>query len=188
MAITVQTIASGRKLGKLVRVLLTPWDSESVEGTNPSFDLKNIVADTVSIDEADPTINDIECETKDEPVFQIPTLGDVTIALNSGEIPNELLEKVFAYTIDDDGNAYRPSSYKYSYAKLQFVFDSSNDIIEVPKVLVTAKITGTSLSSNMVVGAITGTAYSKEYTVTKDAGSVTVTSPYAIIKDGKLDL
>jgi len=188
MAITVQDIATSRKLGKLTRVLLYPWTSSLLEGDNAPFDLENIVADTVSIDEAEPTINSIAGETKDEPLFQIPTLGDVTIALSSAEIPNEFLEKCLGYTIDDTGSAYRPATYKYVYAKMQFVFDSSDDIIEVPKVMLAGKITGTSLSSNMVLGALSGTAYSKEYKVTKDAGEVTVTSAYAIIKDGKLTL
>lgn len=185
---TLATIAAGRKLGKLTRVLFTPWTSETDEGDNPSYDLDNMLADSVAINEADPTINSIANETKDEPMFQIPTLGDVTIALSSGEIPNELLESAFGYVIDDDGNAYRPSTYKYVYGKFQFAFDSSDDIIEIPKVMVAANVTGSSFSSNIVLGNISGTAYSKEYSIQQGAEAIKYKSAYVIKKGGKADL
>ena len=185
---TIAQFAKARKLGKLTRVLYTPWISETEEGSGKTYELKNIVADTVSIDEADSTINDIACETRDEAILQIATLGKVSIALSSGDIPNELLKDGFGYIIDDDGSAYRPSAYKYIWGKFQFVFDSSDDIIEIPKTLITAKVTGTSFSSNMVTGAMSGTAYSKDYTVMVDSASTTVSSALAFIAGGKTAL
>lgn len=188
MALTVQEIADSRKLGKLIRILVTPWTSETEEGTNASFDLKNVVADTTTIDEADPTINDIACETSDTPNYQIITQGAVTVALSSVEMPNEFLEKCMGYTIDDAGNAYRPAAYQNVYLKYQFVFDSSDDILEIPKVMSVGKITGSSLTSNMIVGAMSGTAYPKDYTVTKEAGEVVVSTAYIILKGKKAEL
>lgn len=185
---TLAAIAEARNMGKLTHALFTPWESSTTEGTNPSYSLDEMLADSVSLDQDDATVNDIENELKDEPILQIATLGQVKVSLSSVGIPNELLKDAFGYTIDDDGNAYRPSTYKSVWGKFEFAFDSSPDVIEIPRVMVNAKITGSSLKTSAVVGAISGTAYSKDYTATIDGTETTISSPYMIRKDGKAGL
>ena len=184
---TIAEIAASRKMGKLTIALLTPRTSETVEGTNASFKLDNLVADTTNIAQADATINKTECETDDNPIFENVSLGSTSVAMDTGDIPDELLVSVFGYKKDTLGNIYAPASYTSVWAKFEFAFDSSADTIVIPRVKVITKVTGSSLKTGMVKGSISGTAYTETLSVTLADGTEAsdIETPLFIKKDGK---
>jgi len=185
---TITAFASKRKLGKLTRVILTVRDSEDELGTGKSYELEDVVADSTNIEQADPTINETECETSDDNIYESVTLGKYSVTLNSAVIPDELLTDAFGYTLSSDGNLYAPASYTAVWCKFEFAFDSSDDTIVIPKVKVNTKVTGASLKTGLVLGAISGTAYKETISVGEEGSETTIKSPFYIHTDGKASL
>lgn len=186
MAITLTAIAKERKMGKVIRAIFTPYTNEDTIG-DVAYELKNIVADSTAIDKEEPTINPVECETSDTPIHENITSGKRTVAITIGSLPDELLIASFGYIKDTLGNLYEPSSYVPAWGQFEFAFDSSVDTIIIPKVKITAKVTGSSLKTGIMQGVMSGTAYNieKSITVTGSETPLIKEVPFYFKKDGK---
>ena len=98
MAVTA-TDTTAIKLGGVTQIILTPY-TDGTKGST-SYSLDNIVADTTSITQEEPTTNTVDCETRDEPIFENITLGRYTFSAESGDIQDiaidEMSQKMVPY-------------------------------------------------------------------------------------------
>lgn len=146
------------KLGGVTEILLTPYSGGKKGETTYSLD--NIVSDTTSITQEEPTTNEIECETRDEPLFENTTLGSYSISLESADIQEIILTNCMGFKKDNtNGNLYAPATYKEIWAELEVVFGDKGSLV-CPKVKLKSNIDASSLKTGIVRGIIGGTCYS----------------------------
>lgn len=177
MAVTA-TDTTAIKLGGVTQIILTPYADGSKGST--SYSLDNIVADTTSITQEEPTTNTVDCETRDEPIFENITLGRYTFSAESGDIQDIVLTNCFGFTKGASGSLYAPSTYKEIWAEIEVVFGDKGSLV-CPKVKMSGNIDASSLKTGMVRGVISGSCYSVSITTeTTGAGSTTapITTPF----------
>lgn len=168
MAVTA-TDTTAIKLGGVTQIILTPYTDGSKGST--SYSLDNIVADTTSITQEEPTTNTVDCETRDEPIFENITLGRYTFSAESGDIQDIVLTNCFGFVKGESGSLYAPSTYKEIWAEIEVVFGDKGSLV-CPKVKMSGNIDASSLKTGMVRGVISGSCYSVSITAeTSGAGS-----------------
>ena len=153
-------------LGGVTRIVFVPWTKAEVtgvwsKGTN-GFALDDVVADTTSITQDDPETNAVDCETRDEPIYENVTLGSYNFSCESGNIDKDILQNALGYKISGEGStlkAYAPASYKELWAEVEVQFSNGTSLV-LPKVKLNSKIDASSLKTGIVRGIIGGTAYS----------------------------
>lgn len=153
-------------LGGVTRIVFVPWVKAPEtnvwsKGTN-GFALDDVVADTTSISQDDPETNAIDCETRDEPIYENVTLGSYNFSCESGNIDKDILQNALGYKISGEGTslkAYAPASYKELWAEVEVQFANGTSLV-LPKVKLNSKIDASSLKTGIVRGIIGGTAYS----------------------------
>lgn len=153
-------------LGGVTRIVFVPWVKANEtnvwsKGTN-GFALDDVVADTTSISQDDPETNAIDCETRDEPIYENVTLGSYNFSCESGNIDKDILQNALGYKISGEGaslKAYAPASYKELWAEVEVQFANGTSLV-LPKVKLNSKIDASSLKTGIVRGIIGGTAYS----------------------------
>ena len=153
-------------LGGVTRIVFVPWVKAQEtnvwsKGTN-GFALDDVVADTTSISQDDPETNAIDCETRDEPIYENVTLGSYNFSCESGNIDKDILQNALGYKISGEGaslKAYAPASYKELWAEVEVQFANGTSLV-LPKVKLNSKIDASSLKTGIVRGIIGGTAYS----------------------------
>ena len=156
MAVTA-TDTTAIKLGGVTQIILTPYTNGSKGST--SYSLDNIVADTTSITQEEPTTNTVDCETRDEPIFENITLGRYTFSAESGDIQDIVLTNCFGFVKGASGSLYAPSVYKEIWAEIEVVFGDKGSLV-CPKVKMSGNIDASSLKTGMVRGVISGSCYS----------------------------
>lgn len=174
MAVTA-TDTTAKKLGGVTQILLTPY----VDGTKgeTTYSLDNIVADTTAITQEEMTTNTVECETRDEPIFENNTLGRYTVAFESGDIQEIILTNCLGFKKDStNGNIYAPTTYKENWAEIEVVFGENGSLV-CPKVKLGGNVDASTLKTGMVRGVISGTCYSVEITE-GDSSTKTMTPFY----------
>lgn len=155
------TIDSGRRIFTNLKALIfTPWKDEATLG-DTDYDLINIVGDSTSVEQGDPETNAIEHEFSSEPLYETVTPGSKTFTTECVDYQNEALKALFGWTIDDTtGDAYAPTQYKDLYVKIEMHFNSTEDIVVLPKVKMNAKAVLASMKTDVSRGNISGTCYS----------------------------
>lgn len=172
MAVTA-TDTTAIKLGGVTQIILTPYTDGSKGST--SYSLDNIVADTTSITQEEPTTNTVDCETRDEPIFENITLGRYTFSAESGDIQDIVLTNCFGFVKGASGSLYAPSTYKEIWAEIEVVFGDKGSLV-CPKVKMSGNIDASSLKTGMVRGVISGSCYSVSIT-TETTGDGSTTTP-----------
>lgn len=157
-------------LSGVTKIIVTPWTYSAQTGAwtlTPStagIYLDNIIADTVTISQDDPSESSIDCETRDEPIKKVVTNGSYNIEMTSADIQKEILVKLFGYTEDStNGRIYAPASYKEMYVAMELTFGgegTETTSLVCPKVQISSKIDASSLKSETVKGTISGTLMS----------------------------
>ena len=172
MAVT-ETDTTAIKLGGVSQIILTPYTDGSKGST--SYSLDNIVADTTSITQEEPTTNTVDCETRDEPIFENITLGRYTFSAESGDIQDIVLTNCFGFVKGASGSLYAPSTYKEIWAEIEVVFGDKGSLV-CPKVKMSGNIDASSLKTGMVRGVISGSCYSVAIN-TEASGAGSATTP-----------
>ena len=72
---------------------------------------------------------------------------------------NEVLKGLFGWETDTEGNVYAPAAYKPLYCKVELAFNTTDDIIVLPKVKMNSKATLASMRTDVSRGTISGTCY-----------------------------
>ena len=177
MAVTA-TDTTAIKLGGVTQIILTPYTDGSKGST--SYSLDNIVADTTSITQEEPTTNTVDCETRDEPIFENITLGRYTFSAESGDIQDIVLTNCFGFVKGASGSLYAPSTYKEIWAEIEVVFGDKGSLV-CPKVKMSGNIDASSLKTGMVRGVISGSCYSVSITTEasgQGSSATPITTPF----------
>lgn len=172
MAVT-STLTGTKILSGVTQIIFTPFE-EDVKGEQ-SWSLDNIVADTTSITQEDPTTNTVDCETRDEPIMESIVLGRYTFSAESADIQEPILVNLFGFTKGPSGSLYAPAVYKEIWAEVELVFGEKGSLV-LPKLKVSGNIDASSLKTGVVRGVISGSGYSTE--VINGTDSKVVTSFY----------
>ena len=148
-----------RVFTNLKAILFTPWTSESAVGET-TYDLVNIVGDTTSVEQADNNVNEIEHEFSSEPLYENITLGKKSFTCDCIDFQNDVLKNLFGWVTTEGGDAFAPITYKDLFCKIEMQFNSTNDIVVLPKVKMNSKVVLSTMKSNVSKGTISGTCYS----------------------------
>lgn len=158
MALT--TISNKVKVYNPYALYVTPWSSETTKG-NSTYKLDEVIRDSTTITQEDPTENKIENEFSSAPIINTVTLGSYTFSAEVADMSPELLKILCGYTVDSENErAYAPSTYAPLYAEIALVFQATGGkyiAAILPKVQLNSKATLDSLSSSMGRITLAGT-------------------------------
>lgn len=150
MAVT--SLSNRVKVFNPYALYVTPWSSETSKGST-TYKLDEVIRDTTTITQEDPTENRIENEFGSAPILNNVQLGSYTFSAEVADMAPELLKALCGYTTDTaNEKAYAPSVYVPVYAEISLVFqiaDGKYVAATLPKVQLNSKATLDSLSSSM---------------------------------------
>lgn len=186
MAITNDALDTGKVILTNVKYLkLIPYADESGDslGTK-SYTFDTLLADSVSLQQDDPTTNQRDSETKDEPAIQNTVLGSYQFAATSLDVQDKILTSLIGWTqgSTDEDVAYAPVAYKPLYCMAIIAFQSTTKCIVVPKLKLNTKLVIASLKTSSGECQIAGTAYAGKLTI----DSKPVDTPVASVPEEKL--
>lgn len=168
--------AGRRVFANMKYLYFTPWTDDATLGET-TYDLVNIVGDTTSNEQAENEVNELPHEFSSEPLYENVTLGAKTFATECIDFQNDVLKELFGWTTDASGDAFAPITYKDLYCKIEMGFNSTDDVIVLPKVKLNSRAVIASLKTDASRGNITGTCYSAYVT----AGGTTKETDMAVI-------
>lgn len=158
MAVT--TITNKVKVYNPYALYVTPWSSETTKGS-ATYKLDEVIRDTTTITQEDPTENKIENEFSSAPIINTVTLGSYTFSAEVADMSPELLQILCGYSVDTNKEkAYAPSAYAPVYAEISLVFAAAGGkyiAATLPKVQLNSKATLDSLSTSMGRITLAGT-------------------------------
>lgn len=141
-------------------LFVTPWTSETTKGST-TYKLDEVIRDTTTITQEDPTENKIENEFSSAPIVNTVTLGSYTFSAEVADMSPELLKVLCGYTTDTTNEkAYAPSTYAPLYAEISLVFAATGGTYiaaTLPKVQLNSKATLDSLSTSLGRITLAGT-------------------------------
>lgn len=176
------TLAERTVFSNAAYVRVTPWvkddETDKLSVGSETYDITEVVADTISVEQAENDVNTIEHEFSSSPLYENIQLGDKTVALESIDLQNLVLKGLFGWTIDGD-NAYAPIAYSHLYAAIEIGFHSTEDVIVLPKVLLNSRAVIASMKTDASRANISGTCY--------PAFVNNIETDMAILKDAKAD-
>ena len=157
---TKKVIDAGRRVfANLKALIFTPWTDENTLG-DTSYDLVNIVGDTTSVEQADNNVNALEHEFSSEPLYENVQLGDKTFTTECIDFQNDVLKQLMGWEAAEDGTAFAPIQYKDLYCKIEMQFNSTEDIVVLPKVKMNSKSILSSMKTDASRNTLSGTCYS----------------------------
>ena len=158
MAVT--EISNKVKVYNPYALYVTPWSSENTKGST-TYKLDEVIRDTTTITQEDPTENKIENEFGSAPIINTVTLGSYTFSAEVADMAPELLQILCGYSVDTNKEkAYAPSTYAPVYAEISLVFAAAGGTYiaaTLPKVQLNSKATLDSLSTSMGRITLAGT-------------------------------
>lgn len=153
-------IDAGRRVfANLKYLYFTPWTDESTIG-DTTYDLVNIVGDTTSSEQDENDVNELPHEFSNEPLYENINLGKKNFVTECIDFQNTVLKELFGWETDEAGNALAPTTYKDLYCKIEMGFNSTEDIVVLPKVKLNSRAVLASMKTDASRGNITGTCYS----------------------------
>ena len=160
-------------------VHITPWENEDGFGASPvTYDVVDIVGDSLSFTPDDNTVNAKESEFKDDPLFENIALGKYQLAGTCIDFQNDVMKAIYGWEVDENGNAYAPNGYKDRFATIEIGFRNEDVVLVAPKVKLNTKATFSTFKTGSSEGSLAGTAYSDSLKV----GEVTKNTPLALLK------
>jgi hypothetical protein len=157
MAITKSNASGQIVLSNADYMIVTPYKNDSEIG-DTSYDIVDIVADTLSFTPDDNTVNTKEWEFGDSPLVENITLGKIQFAATCVNFNNTVMEKLFGWT-NTSGNMYAPSAYKDLFVTLEVGFKNENVAVVVPKLKLNSKAVISTLKTGTGECQLAGTAY-----------------------------
>lgn len=147
---------------------VTPYTSESEIG-DKTYDIVDIVGDSLSFTPDDNSINSKESEFTDAPLFENVTLGKIQFAATCIDFRNEIMEKIFGWSAGSSSKAmYAPNGYKEIYAAVEVGFKNSDTVVIAPKLKLNSKAVISSLKTGSAEAQLAGTAYDANLVVGTD--------------------
>lgn len=173
---------SGRiVLSNAAYLYVTPYTSEDTIGTE-TYDIVNIVGDSLSFTPDDNTVNAKEWEFGDTPLFENITLGKIQFAATCIDFQNDVLKALMGWQLEEtSGILYAPTSYKDIYALVEVGFKNEDVVVVVPKLKLNSKAIISTLKTGTGEGTLAGTAYNQAIKV----GDKTIETPMAFVPKDK---
>ena len=138
---------------------VTPFDGES-RGTT-TYKLTEVVRDTTTISQEDPTENKIENEFGSAPILNNVQLGSYTFSAEVADMQQDLLVALCGYIKGETADrTFAPSTYTPVYAEIALAFKTGDNkyvAAVLPKVQLNSKATFDSLSTSMGRITLAGT-------------------------------
>lgn len=185
MANTITSTAStSLKIFNPDALYVTPFES-GARGTT-TYKLTEVIRDSTSIAQDDPSEEKIENEFGSAPILNNVTLGSYKFSAEVADMQSTLLEKLCGYrkgTTSTD-KVFAPASYTPVYAEIALVFkvsDTKYVAAILPKVQLNSKATFDSLSSSMGRITLAGTGLN----IAIADGETTVETPFYVDTDFK---
>ena len=159
---------------------VTPFTNETTKGTTTYF-LDEVIRDTTTITQDDPTENKIENEFGSAPILNNVQLGSYTFSAEVADMQQELLQKLCGYIpgVTNNDLTFAPANYTPVYAEIALVFKTGDNqyvAAILPKVQLNSKATFDSLSSSMGRITLAGTGLN----IGVNDGTKTVQTPFYI--------
>ena len=167
MSVTVTQLKKDVFLHKASHLYYTPWVTDVTDGYKPganTYDIVDILADTVSIEQGDPTTETVDWEFGDSPLMSSSTKGERTFAASCIDLSFDIMEKVFGWTrltygSSDDAMVAEPTGTGDTYASIIITFHGANaPMIVLPKVSMSSKTTIGTLKTSTGQADLAGTA------------------------------
>ena len=143
----------------LAYIRITPWESETSGPGAVTYDVTEVVGDTTTVEQAENDSSVLEHEFSSQPLYENIQLGDKTFTCESIDLQNEVLKGLFGWKVTEKG-AYAPVAYKALYATIELGFNSTEDVIVLPKVLLNSRPVIASMKTDASRANINGTCYS----------------------------
>ena len=157
---------------------VTPYTDEDTIGAT-TYDIVNIVGDSLGFTPDDNTVNSKEWEFGDAPLFENITLGKIQFAATCIDFQNDVMKAVFGWK-EVGGALVAPNAYKDIYAVVEVGFQNENVKLLVPKLKLNSKAIISTLKTGTGEGQLAGTAYAADVKI----GSADANTPMAILPDG----
>ena len=146
-------------LHKASHLYYTPWDGTS-PGTT-TYDIVEILADTVSIEQGDPTTETVDWEFGDSPLMSSSTKGERTVTAACIDMSFDIMKNVFGWNVDANNIMASEGATGDSYATMVLTFyGATAPMVVLPKVSMNAKTTIGTLKTSTGQAELTGTAVS----------------------------
>ena len=134
-------------------IYFTLWKEDGSGLETTRLKLKSIIADTTSIKRADSNTSPIDCETSDDSILDIVTLGKWDLSMESADVGDEIIEQCLGFIKFGSGFA-APSTYKRKYARIDVVME--NDTLIAPRVNLDPNLDLSALKTGVGKGFIKG--------------------------------
>ena len=159
---------------------VTPYvvGSETEVGTT-TYDIVDIVGDTLSFTQDENTVNAKEWEFGDTPLFETVNLGNWQFAATCVDFRNEIMQTLYGWTVEGDA-VVAPNAYKDLYAVVEVGFKNEDKAILVPKLKLNSRATLANFKTGTGEGELAGTAYNSDFEIAE----AEVNTPMAFVKDG----
>lgn len=142
--------------------------SYSKQGAQTTFKLSEVIRDTTTISQEDPTENKIENEFGSAPIENSIQLGSYTFSAEVADMKQDLLVALCGYVKGEaTDRTYAPASYTPVFAEIALVFKTAEGGLiaaVLPKVQLNSKATFDSLSTSMGRITLAGTGLNLEVT------------------------
>lgn len=158
------------------------WEDEATAPTQ-FIDLVNIVGDTTTVEQAENEVNELPHEFSSEPLFENINLGRKTFTTECIDFQNPVLKDLFGWTTDEAGNAVAPIAYKDLYCTIEMGFNTTDDVVVLPKVKLNSRAVLSSMKTDASRGNITGTCYSAWV----KAGTLTAETDMAVVAKANVE-
>jgi hypothetical protein len=188
----VNVIKNSVFLNKASHLYYTPWIFDSTNNIwkpgSTTHDIVEILADTIAIEQGDPTTETVDWEFGDTPLMSSSTKGERTVTAACVDMSFDIMQHVFGWkrqTATGGGDLMvSEQASKESYATMVITFHAAAaPFIVLPKVSMNAKTTIGTLKTSTGQAELSGTAMQGyiEYDTASD------TTEFAFVKpiDGK---
>lgn len=151
-----------RVFSGLTSTLIGVWTDTATPPTTSAswYQIKSTVGDTTSIEQTENEVNAIESEYTSDPLYEKVTAGEKTFSCELINLDPKTLANILGWEIDDNDNLVAPKNAVTKYATIELHFESTKDVIVLPKVRLNSTITLASLKTDAGRVTISGTCYS----------------------------
>jgi len=166
---SVQILKSDVFLHKASHLYFTPWvkNGSVLEPGTTTYDIVDILADTIAIEQGDPETETIDWEFGDSPLMSTSTKGERTVAASCIDLSVDILNFVFdwerkTYTSGNDtldAMVFEKDGTTELYATIVVTFHGDKaPVIVLPKVSMNSKTTIGTLKTSTAQADLSGVA------------------------------
>lgn len=155
----IKTNKGNRRFKDPQGLFVTPYDENGLLGTD-TYDIREIVGDTISITSDDAERTEIPDEFSDGNLYSNVRLGQQNFAADCIDFQNNIMKVLFGCTIKEDGSVLFPSEYKDINVMIRVAFKDCDLVI--PMVTLDSKANLENLRTDVARGQIVGVAKVQE--------------------------